>query len=217
MRVTTGRGGLSFLEAHHPAMLTGPLGSRMAAPAAAVSLQDSRSVLLVTEYEQARKFLTDSRWRRDVAVAHKPVGPASAISVTEMDPPRHTFVRGLVGRMFSPRALQLLRFRIERRAVDLANTMVSAGPPADLVTCFCAPFTFAVQCDVLGVPVHARDSIHDLSMMRSGRSDATAQETYEAEVALHREVSKALSYIRRRGGDGPVCRERPFGPRVCQR
>ncbi len=202
MLVTTGIGGLSFVQARHPAMLTGPIEPDMALPPGAAVLPDGRTVLLVTAHEQARVFLTDPRWSRAAAAGQQPVGPASAMSVTELDPPRHTFVRGVVSRMFSPRAVQQLRARIQRRAADLIDAMVAAGPPADLVSSFCAPFAFAVHCDLLGVPVRARETIRALSLARSGRPGMTAQETYNAEVALHRGVTEALNDIRRHGGDG---------------
>jgi len=195
------------LEAQLPGALTGPIDLQATPAKTTLARQGpNTATIVVTSYEQARTLMTDRRWRRQRAGAHDLVGPASAMSVTEMDPPRHSEVRGLVGQMFSPRAIRSLRGRVQQRAVELVDRMIHAGGPADLVAMFCAPFTFAVQCDLLGVPEDARNSIHQLSMIRSGLSDATAQEIYDAEVALQSEVTGALQHIRARGGDGVFAR-----------
>ena len=189
------------MEARHSSMLIGPVQSGIDPPDA-VRLPDGRQVLLVTGYKQARSFLTDPSYSRSAATGSPPVGPASAMSMTELDPPRHTFIRGVVSHMFSARAVQRKREQIERRAADLVQSLAKSGSPVDLVSSFCAPFSFSVHCDLLGVPAHARTEIRALSIRRSGRPGASVLETYQAELALQEAVSDALNYVRNQGGDG---------------
>jgi cytochrome P450 len=207
------RGGSRFLDAGNSVALTGPsIEPEAAAPQSAVLPGQGSGVLLVTDYEHARRFLLDPTWSRAAATGHEPIGPASAMSITELDPPRHTEVRGMIGRAYSARAVERLRPHIRRRAADLINDMARAGPPADLVADFAAPFAFAVQCDVLGVPVHARQALNTASLARSARPGISAHEKYEAELALFDIVTDTLRHIRLHCGGG-IFAELLAGPR----
>ena len=124
------------------------------------------------------------------------------MSVTNMDAPRHGAVRSLIGPMFSLRAVSGLRERARQTAQWLCDELLHAGPPADLASQFCGPFTFSVHCDLLGIPEHARSAVREASLRRSGQPDATAQETYDAETALHSEVAGVLGRLQRYGGYG---------------
>lgn len=199
MWLVTGAGGRAFMDADDPLMLTGPVES--AARPMTAALQDGRKVSIITGYQSSREFLTDPRHSR-AAVRRTPAGPASAMAVIELDPPRHTFIRGTLNRMFSYRAIRELEERVKLRATRLAEVVARSGPPADLVSTFCLPFAFGVQCDLLGVPDYARADIQRLSVARSGRPGLTAAEIYDAEIALHRAVSDATDHIHREGGRG---------------
>lgn len=198
MWVTNGKGGFAFVEAQRTEMLTGPLATE---PATVLASSHGESVMLVTGYQQARRLLTDARLSRAAATGHGPVGPASAMSITEMDPPRHSAVRGLVGRAFALRSVERLIPDIRRRAIDLVTGIREAGPPVDLVTAFCVPFAFGVHCDLLGVPENVRAVICNQSIARSGQPGATAEQIYAAEVHLHQAVIDALEHMRC-GGTG---------------
>jgi cytochrome P450 len=197
--VTNGEDGFAFVEAQQTEMLTGPLA---AGSATVLASSHGEPVMLVTGYQQARLLLTDARLSRAAATGHGLIGPASAMSVTEMDPPRHSMVRGLVGRAFSARSLERLVPRIHRRAIGLVTDIREAGPPVDLVVAFCAPFAFDVHCDVLGVPEEFRAAIRRRSLARSGQPGATAQQVYDAEICLHQVVVESLGHMRCRGGTG---------------
>lgn len=199
MPIITGAGGLAFLSATAPAALTGPvhLGDT-------VNLSDAsgEAPIIVTRHQTARALLRDQRWSRRPPAARGPVGPASVMSVTSMDGRRHAAVRGLIAPLFSRRAVSGLHEQARRRAHQLCDQLLGAGPPADLAARFCGPFTFSVQCDLLGVPEHARGSLREASLRRSGLPDASAQEIYDAETALHGEVSAVLRHLSGRAGRG---------------
>ncbi|WP_171166919.1 cytochrome P450 [Streptomyces sp. I05A-00742] len=67
-----------------------------------------------------------------------------------MDPPRHTRVRALVARSFTPRVVERLRPRVD----DIAGRLTAAlaeEQRADLVDRFAAPFPILVISELLGV------------------------------------------------------------------
>lgn len=193
-----GTGGATFLQARHPRALVGPAwpGVLHGSP---VRYVEDRQTTVITGYHRACHVLTGSQWSRAAATRRELVGPALAMSVTEMDPPRHTWVRGLIGRWCTPRAVERLRPKIEHRAAQLLTRFRAIGPPADFVSHFCVPFIFAVHCDLLGVPEHLRSVLHEWSLARSSRPEATAAEVHAAEVGLHHAAQEVLAWQRRRG------------------
>lgn len=125
------------------------------------------------------------------------------MSVTDMDPPRHTRFRGLIGNAFSARAVERLRPHIARRASELVGELRAIGPPADLVTRFCVPFAFGVHCDLLGIPDDTRSALLFWSLARSGRPGASPGQIAEVERGLVSVVTHVLDRQRRSGdGDG---------------
>lgn len=67
------------------------------------------------------------------------------------DPPRHTMLRRLVGKAFTPRAIEALRPRI----ADIARRLIGELPrdeTVDIVESFAAPLPIEVIAEMLGVP-----------------------------------------------------------------
>lgn len=193
-----GSGGAAFVEARHPRMLVGPAWPGVL-DVSSVRSVEGLQVEVVTGYRRACQLLTGALWGRAVAARRELVGPASAMSVTEMDPPRHTWLRGLIGKAFAPRAVERLRPGIQRQATDLLAKLRIGGPHSDFLSQFCAPFAFAVHCDLLGVPEPARPVLYEWSLARSARPDATAAQVHAAEVGLHDAVVEVLAHQRERG------------------
>lgn len=193
MPISAGAGGRAYLSAETPTALTGPVD---------FSATGSEAPIVITRHQVARTVLKDRCWCRQPLAAHGLVGPASAMSVTNMDAPLHGAIRNLIGPMFSRRAVSSLRERARQTAHWLCDQLLRAGPPADLASQFCGPFTFSVHCDLLGIPEHARSAVREASLRRSGQPDATPQETYDAETVLHSEVTAVLGYLQRYGGYG---------------
>jgi cytochrome P450 len=193
MPISAAAGGLAYLNAETPTALTGPVD---------LNTTGGEAPIVIRHHQGARALLKDQRWCRQPAATHGPIGPASAMSVTNMDAPRHSAIRNLIGPMFSRRAVSGLQEQARQTAHRLCDQLLHAGPPADLASQFCGPFTFLVHCDLLGIPEHARSAIQQASLRRSGQPDATARETYDAETVLHSEVTAVLAYLQRHGGSG---------------
>lgn len=103
-------------------------------------------------------LLRDRRFGREIpreAAAPVPahLAPFYAVenhSMLELEPPRHTRLRGLVLRAFTSRAIAALAPGIAART----HALVDAFPdgPFDLLPSFCQPIPIAAICRLLGVP-----------------------------------------------------------------
>lgn len=84
-----------------------------------------------------------------------PVAPPSLL-VTE--PPDHTRYRKLVTRVFTVRAVENLRGRVEEIANELLDRLDPASP-TDLVETYCSQLPVTVIAEILGVPPEERDRV----------------------------------------------------------
>jgi cytochrome P450 len=113
---------------------------------------------LVTSYEDARQLLADSRVSKDVKRGLGQLPQAGSFYGSKVeehmlnsDPPEHTRLRRLVGKVFTARAVERLRPRIERAADELLDAL-PAGRTVDLVGAYALPLSITVICELLGVP-----------------------------------------------------------------
>jgi cytochrome P450 family 130 len=74
-----------------------------------------------------------------------------------MDPPRHTALRSLVSRAFTPRRVSELENRIRQVAGALIDQFANRGH-CELVHEFAAPLPSIVMADLIGVPEEHRES-----------------------------------------------------------
>jgi cytochrome P450 family 130 len=74
-----------------------------------------------------------------------------------MDPPRHTALRSLVSRAFTPRRVAELESRIRQVAGELIDQFAGRGH-CELVHEFAAPLPSIVMADLIGVPEEHRES-----------------------------------------------------------
>jgi cytochrome P450 len=160
------------------------------------------AVWLVTGHAEARALLSDARLTKNtgaVARLHGREVTSTGVesgTVTRMlaahmnnsDPPEHTRLRGLVNRVFTPRAVLRLRPRIESITDELLEAMAGAGR-ADLLDDFAFPLPITVICELLGIPVADRDqfkhwSNHLVLSSSSGYVERIAAELTEYLSAL---------------------------------
>ena len=97
---------------------------------------------------------TPVRWLIDASsrgAAPTPVEPPSMLAV---DPPTHTRYRRMVSRVFTPRAIEGLRGRIQVLATELLDDLAEQGSDAvDLVPTYAAQLPVTVIAEILGVPI----------------------------------------------------------------
>jgi cytochrome P450 len=140
----------------------------------------------VVRYHDVRTVLTDpasfsSDWGR--------FAPGSMLDRTlegdmvAQDPPRHTRLRALVSRAFTPRSIADLEPRIERTAHALLSAVAGRGA-MELNRDFSSVLPAMVIAELLGVPASEHAYFHDLSLqiiatfesvVSGGPADAGAQ------------------------------------------
>jgi cholest-4-en-3-one 26-monooxygenase len=91
-----------------------------------------------------------------------------------MDPPRHTRLRGLVNRGFTPRLIGRLEKHIREVCNDLLDGVTPRGE-ADFVRDIAAPLPLYVICELLGAPVGDRHDLFRLASVSRGADDPVAQ------------------------------------------
>jgi cytochrome P450 len=73
-------------------------------------------------------------------------------SIIVMDDPRHTKIRRLVQKAFTPRTLAAVEESVRERARRLVDAARETGGSCDFVQAFAAPLPLQVICDMLGIP-----------------------------------------------------------------
>ncbi len=82
-------------------------------------------------------------------------GPLNPPSLLAVDPPDHTRYRKLVSKVFTPRAIENLRGRIEETADELLDDMAGAAG-VDLVGRYASLLPVTVIAEILGIPADMR-------------------------------------------------------------
>jgi cytochrome P450 len=192
--VTHGHGGSAFAEGRECRHLVGDGVPGDAVGVAAMATADGQPGWLVTGYRQTKNFLRDRRFSRAAAAAAcHPRGPAARMSITDLDPPRHTRMRNLIGGALSARRSEMLRPYVARKAAELLDDLVHRGATADLLQDFCLPLTFAAQSELLGVPDARRAAVRLRATERLGPPGASQKSIYEGELLLHAEIAEMLA------------------------
>lgn len=175
---------------------------------------DAADTFYVFSYDEVVQVLSSNCFGRgrslDAAKASVPV-PAEQKALRAivenwlvfMDPPRHTELRSLLNRSFSPRIVTELRPRIARIAQELLSRL-GQQVDVDLVESFAAPLPILVISELLGIPEERRAwlranalALQEASSSRAGRDvDGYAQ----AEVAAQEFTEYFREQVRLRRG-----------------
>jgi cytochrome P450 len=157
-------------------------------PVCPVQMPYGRPAWLVTNYELSKLVLGDSRFSREATLTgdnprEDPVDIGQvAESILSMDPPKHTRIRQLVGKAFTPRRVEALRPRARQIADGLVDEMIAAGPPADLVQSFSFPFPATVICELLGISEAER---HQFRSWTSAMVSSTASQEQQLDTFMN--------------------------------
>jgi len=128
---------------------------------------------------------------------------SAVLSFLGMDPPRHTRMRGLVSKGFTPRRVSELEPRIRALAVGYLERAREAGE-LDFVADFAGRLPMDVVSELLGVPAADRDLLRrwaDLVLHREAGVQGIPPEGIEASGKLLRYFSLAVAERRLRPGD----------------
>lgn len=133
--------------------------------------------------------------------------PSNAVEpmLIEMDPPRHTEMRALVSRAFTPKRVA----ELEEPARVLARELIGgfSGSRVDVITDFSALLPMAVICRMLGVPRADQDVLReaaDAMLHREPDSEALTPEGIEGATTLYGYFDGVIHERRHRPGDDLV-------------
>jgi len=108
-----------------------------------------------------------------------------AMSFLAMDPPRHTRMRSIVGKSFTPRRVTAMEDHIRRLAVDHLIPALEAGT-FDFVADFAGRLPMDVISELVGVPPSDRAEVRRLADQLMHRDDGMSDIPREGvEAALH--------------------------------
>lgn len=94
------------------------------------------------------------RWSRDP----RALGPIDPPSLLVVEPPDHTKYRRLVSKVFTARAVEALRGRVQAIADGLLDDL-EGRPTADLVEAYCSQLPVTVITEILGVRPEDRGTV----------------------------------------------------------
>ena len=93
-------------------------------------------------------------------------------SMINMDDPRHSRMRRIVSRGFTPKMLDSLKGQVERAAVEIVDDIVERGE-CDFVTDVAALLPLRIIVDMLGIPRSEERFIFDRTPFDAARQTAT--------------------------------------------
>jgi cytochrome P450 len=191
-----------------PAFLEDPYSTlnrlRESAP---VFYDEGRERWFVTRHEDVRACLRDKRMGRNFRhvmtpeeIGVPPLDPRwQAFWQTErwsllwLEPPDHTRIRKLVAAAFTPRSVETLREPARELAEELLEPLAEAGE-MELLCDYAQPYSIAVICRMLGVPLDRHRDLLDWShrMVKMYEFDVPD----EAAVAANRAAGEFQDYVR---------------------
>ncbi len=136
----------------------------------------------------------------------RPVHPVEPPSMLAVDPPEHTRYRRLVSKVFSARAVEGLRPRVEQLAAELLDELAARGPVVDVVHDYALRLPVAVIAEVLGVPAHRREEVRAFGAGVAGSLEVAAPWRQHRAVerslrAFDAWIGDHLEHLRRHPGD----------------
>lgn len=168
-----------------------------------VNYLDPFKVWMVLGYEDVRTVLSDyKRFSSQIGRITAQMNPNGASagqekmahSLISSDPPRHTQLRGLINRAFTPRQVAALEPRIEAIAGELLDRVAASGQ-IDLIQDLAYPLPVIVIAEMLGIPAQDRDrfkrwsdKIVELADTLVGSSSSEGQQAHEEMEAYFRDI-----------------------------
>lgn len=172
-------------------------------PVHRVRVPEGASAWLVVGHEAGRAALADQRLSKNWDNASPAFGLTTVAAGRHMlssDPPRHTRLRKLVAKEFTPRRVAALEPRVREITDELLDAMLaSPDGRADLVDALSFPLPMAVICELLGVPSLDREAFKAAS--NTALTSPHADERRKASETASQYTSQLLAEKQVRPGD----------------
>jgi cytochrome P450 len=123
-------------------------------------------------------------------------------SLIGIDPPRHTQLRNLISRGFTPRRIEALEPRIRELVRSYLEPLVD-GATCEIQSLLGARLPMAIICELVGIPEHMNEQIcvwSNLSLHREPGQSEPPPEAAEADESLRAYLRGLLRD--RKGGEG---------------
>jgi cytochrome P450 len=176
-------------------------------PLGVVRLPSGDVVRLAVRHEDVAAALADPGLSRDLSRPGCPRLQAGVDmsdapdTLINMDPPRHTRVRRIIGGAFTARRVESWRPRIRCLAAQLAAGLRAQGQPADLVAGFAGPLPIRVIAEVLGVAGGDLDRFRHWAGLAMTMGPDTAAERAAGRAEFREYVAELIEQHRRSPGD----------------
>jgi cytochrome P450 len=149
---------------------------------------EKRGFWALSRYDDVRAALNDWRtYTSTEGITIEPRRRGTEPHIIEMDPPRHTQLRAIVSRAFTPNRMVRLEEPIRARTRALLAPVAEAGG-IDLITDFAALLPMAVISEMLGVPDSDQDRLRhaaDALLHREPDSDDITPDGIEGAATLY--------------------------------
>src|SRR5215208_5648540 len=196
------------LDPSNPGFLTDPYPTlNRLREQARVFYDPERERWFVTRHEDVRSCLRDKRLGRNFRhvmapeeIGVPPLDPrwqafwdSERWSLLWLEPPDHTRIRKLVAAAFTPRSVEALREPARELAQELLEPLAEAGE-MELLYDYAQPYSIAVICRMLGVPLDRHRDLLDWShrMVKMYEFDVPD----EAADAANRAAAEFQDYVR---------------------
>ncbi len=179
-------------------------------PLGQIRLPSGDLAYLVMGYEEVDLVLRDRRFSRNFRYPGAPRlvteddMSANPDAIVNLDPPEHTRLRRNLHGVFSPGRSSNWRPIAERIVGDLLDTIVAAGPPADLVASYASLLPIRVICELLDVPPQDQKRLIGWTGSFFSTASASSRERAEANQEFFNYVCELVGSRRARPGNGLV-------------
>ena len=165
---------------------------------------EKRGFWALSRYDDVRFAIND--WRTFTStegITIEPRRKGIEPHIIEMDPPRHSQLRALVSRAFTPNRMARLEEPIRARARSLIEPFAGTGS-VDVIADFAALLPMAVISEMLGVPAADQDRLRhaaDALLHREPDSDEITPEGIAGATTLYGYFDDLIRDRRTRPGD----------------
>lgn len=158
----------------------------------------------ITRYEDALKVYHDpatysSERGMALSFAHN-LPPEAQTGFGQMliltDPPRHTKMRQIINRRFTPRAIAPYHPHVRKIAADIIDRVAGAGR-CDFVVDVAAKLPTAVICEMMGIPPADWELMFAIANMSIGSEDPEYQDGRSADETGRQAELEAFGYFSR--------------------
>lgn len=156
-----------------------------------IRYDESRNCWDMFRYEDVHRILKDP----SAFSSNRGISGKGAETILTMDPPRHTQLRALVNKTFTPRVIADMAPHIESITNELMDAVI-ANNEMDVVHDLAAPLPIIVIAELLGVPKEDRNLFKEWSDILVKGTDVNTDEAF-GQLMKEREqtIQELISYF----------------------